>query len=177
MFYIVPFIINSVLAFFVIVIINWLYKLEKNKCDCSINKKYKQIKYYWYFILSIFVISILLNIFLYTAYVNKFLISNDLLGMNIIFLIFVCLWHIYNSYNTYTYIYELDDNKCLCGGKTIQREFVYIYSIIFGILGCLMIIPLFIFLIVYVSTCGLFNNHSTQCNKFYDIAKTKKNIK
>ena len=115
-----------------------------------------------------------MNIFIYSSYVTEIIISNDLLGIFIIFNIFISLWHIYNSYNTYLYMKEIDNNKCSCGSINNQRRFVYDYSIILGILGLILFVFLLPFLVIYIKSCGFLNNHTEKCIALINRIRNKK---
>ena len=47
--------------------------------------------------------------FIYSSYVTEIIISNDLLGIFIIFNIFISLWHIFNLYKIYKFIEILNN--------------------------------------------------------------------
>jgi hypothetical protein len=138
--YYIDIIINLVSITISYLIINWIDKIEKNKCKCSENYKRDYIKYGWYFVIIITIISLIINIINHIF--KNIIIDYDLLKLiySLIFTYIIIL--------TILYIYDLKTKKCICS-ESYSREIAFYYSImelilyLFSISG--MIITLYLY--------------------------------
>jgi len=138
--YYIDIIINLISITVSYLIIKWIDKIEKNKCKCSENYKRDYIKYGWYFIIFITILSLIINIINHIF--KNIIIDYDLLKLiySLIFTYIIIL--------TILYIYDLKTKKCICS-ESYSREIAFYYSImelilyLFSISG--MIISLYIY--------------------------------
>lgn len=134
-------------------VLYWLNHLYKIKCNCALNERREQIIKYWYFILSLLVIILILvlisgnsNIVYITIGKNK----SYIIGYNI-FITLVVLLTVLNSYNTFKYIKEIDDNKCNCA-ISVHSKIIYYYAItalVFSIISFFFMLFVVIFFTLY----------------------------
>lgn len=99
---------------------SWIILLEKNKCNCSINWKRDFIKYYILFIISIYCLLLIYNIYpnQHSIQIKGFI---DIIRIIILLseLVFVCI--------IFIYIKDLINNKCKCS-EISQKDISYLYS-------------------------------------------------
>lgn len=103
MFFIIPIVIN-------LIFIKYLYDLQKNECECSLNQ-------YRDFILAYKIFSIILSIVSFFVNIK-----------NIIFIGFLFLLYFINIIITLYYIYNLKKTNCKCSESFI-RELLYLISL------------------------------------------------
>lgn len=121
------------------IIYEWILKLEKIGCKCSIDWRRYYIKYY-----TIFIIAYIFFTILYLFITDKHL--QLIIGVNLIILIAEIIYIIVSI----QYINRLKKEKCDCSdGYT--REIIYIYSIILGTIYILsFLIGLYVFITLYL---------------------------
>ena len=119
-----------------ILIFNYIYKLEKSKCNCSSDWKRKYIKYYS--LITIFICIILIgNIIPNMA-------SSQLQLLSHIYFVFGLV----NVYALFKFSQKLVIEKCECSDSW-ERIYVYFYSMV--------IMSLYIFLSVFLLFNTLFH--------------------
>ena len=137
----------EVLLYFVIILINllilnYIFKLEKISCECSKDWKRDYIKYFSY--ISIVIILIM---FCFAVSGKKNLMK---LMKNKFFIIFINLFSIaslVNIYSLFKYSQQMVLSLCECS-KSWERTFIYYYSMI--------IMSVYIFIIssiIFFSLC------------------------
>jgi hypothetical protein len=110
--------ISIIISYLIII---WINKLEKLECKCSDTKERNYIKFGWYFIIVISVISLIIHIL--NNFYKKFMFDYELYK-----LIYTLLFGSVIIITIY-YIYELKKKKCTCS-EDYKREIAYYYSII-----------------------------------------------
>lgn len=138
--YYIDIIINLISITVSYLIIKWIDKIEKNKCKCSENYKRDYIKYGWYFIIFITILSLIINIINHVF--KNIIIDYDLLKLiySLIYLYIVIL--------TIIYVYDIKTKKCICS-EGYSREIAFYYSIIELILYLFSISGAIISLYIY----------------------------
>lgn len=128
----------------------WVYKLEAiPECKCSNNWMRMYIKYYLLVVIPIMIISLFINIYLYSNSLGYNDITSSLFIMYRVFAGFVSFLGFINIIITIIFINRLKELNCECS-EDVRREIYFIYNIILAsfigiaILTTLMSLPLFI---------------------------------
>ena len=103
MFFTIPIVIN-------LIFIKYLYDLQKNECECSLNR-------YRDFILAYKIFSIILSIVYFFVNIK-----------NTIFIIFLFLLYIINIIITLYYIYNLKKTDCKCS-ESFTRDLLLWFTV------------------------------------------------
>ena len=130
-----------------IIIFNFIYKLEKNKCDCGNKYKKDFIKYYTLLTIFIGILFIIGGLKVFTHSILKLLSTiYSLLGLVNIYLLF-------------RLTQNLVIKKCTCS-DTPDRTFVYYYSMV--------VMSVYVILITILLFKSLFRKEMEQLKiKFY----------
>jgi hypothetical protein len=148
--FIFTFILDLVIVLYILYWLNYLYKI---KCKCSLNERREQIIKYWYFILSLLVITLIFVLFTGNSNIVYITIGKNksyIIAYNI-FISFVVLLTVFNSYNTYKYISDINENKCACA-ISVHSKIIYYYAItalVFSIISFFFMLFIVIFFSLY----------------------------
>lgn len=91
--------------------LDWLVRLDKNNCECSVDWRRTFMKYY-YFVVLLNSVLVLVGTRLPVWYINM------TVGLSIVFIAFAL-----------SYIYKLRATECDCS-KSRQRNLIYTFSIL-----------------------------------------------
>jgi hypothetical protein len=123
----------------------WIFKLEEiPECKCSESWMRTYIKYYLHASIPVMVISLLINMYLYSnSLLPDDLANNSLFGAYRIFTGFVSLFGFANIVIAIVFINKLKEINCECS-EDIKREIYYIYNIIGALFVGLAVLLTFI---------------------------------
>jgi hypothetical protein len=120
----------------------WIFKLEAiPDCKCSNTWMRLYIKYYLYFQIPVMIITLLLNIFLYSNNLTITDIKSSLFGYFQVFAGFVNIFGLINIIISIIFINKLKEFNCECS-EDIRREIYYIYNIVGASIICIIILIL-----------------------------------
>jgi hypothetical protein len=128
----------------------WVYKLEAiPECKCSDNWMRTYVKYYLLVVIPVMVITLFVNVYLFTNSLSHNDINSSLYTMFRVFAGFVNFLGFINIIITIIFINRLKEMNCECS-EDVRREIYFIYNIVLAsfigitILITLMSLPLFI---------------------------------
>jgi hypothetical protein len=123
----------------------WIFKLEEiPECKCSESWMRTYIKYYLHASIPVMIISLLINMYLYSnSLLPGDLANNSLFGAYRIFTGFVSLFGFANIVIAIVFINKLKEINCECS-EDIKREIYYIYNIIGALFVGLAVLLAFI---------------------------------
>jgi hypothetical protein len=108
----------------------WVYKLEAiPECKCSDNWMRMYIKYYLLVVIPIMIITLFINIYLYSNSLGPSDITSSLFVMYRVFAGFVSFLGFINIIITIIFINRLKEMNCECS-EDVRREIYFIYNII-----------------------------------------------
>jgi NhaP-type Na+/H+ or K+/H+ antiporter len=117
----------------------WIYKLENIDCKCSNNWMRIYIKYYLLIIIPIMVLTLFINVYLYTNNMEYSDIKSNLLSLYFFIIGGFNIFGFLNIIISIIFINKLKEINCDCS-EDIKREVYYIYNIIMASLICLTIL-------------------------------------
>lgn len=143
----------SILSGIIALVINvyavmWIYRLEEIDCKCSNTWMRLYIKYYLHVVIPVMVISMFLNIYLYSNGLGARDITGGLIVFYRIFVTFVGFLGFLNIIISIIFINKLKEINCECS-EDIKREVYFIYNIVLAafigitVLFTIMSIPIF----------------------------------
>lgn len=128
----------------------WVYKLEAiPECKCSDNWMRNYVKYYLLIVIPVMVITLSINVYLFTNSLGPNDINSSLYTMFRVFAGLVNFLGFINIIITIIFINRLKEMNCECS-EDVRREIYFIYNIVLAsfigitILITLMSLPLFI---------------------------------
>jgi len=126
----------------------WIYRLEEIDCKCSNSWMRLYIKYYLHVVIPVMVISMFINIYLYSNSLVPRDITNGMFVFYRVFVAFVNFLGFLNIIISIIFINKLKEINCECS-EDIKREVYFIYNIVLAafigitVLFTLMSIPIF----------------------------------
>jgi hypothetical protein len=126
----------------------WIYRLEEIDCKCSNSWMRLYIKYYLHVVIPVMVISMFINIYLYSNSLMPRDITNGIFVFYRVFVAFVNFLGFLNIIISIIFINKLKEINCECS-EDIKREVYFIYNIVLAafigitVLFTLMSIPIF----------------------------------
>ena len=126
----------------------WIYRLEEIDCKCSNTWMRLYIKYYLQVVIPIMIISMFINIYLYSNGLGASDLTSGIFVFYRIFVTLVSFMGFLNIIISIIFINKLKEINCECS-EDIKREVYFIYNIVLAafvgitILFTLMSIPIF----------------------------------